>query len=333
MLYTIIQGRQVPYRIAKLKNEELELDPRNPRVQYLVGQIQGTPTQQKLGELIWAKDQVKALAQSIYQNGGVREPIIVQPVGKKKYRVREGNSRTVSNWHLAEQYPGDERFSAIPAHVFERDLTEEDIAVILADLHVAGKIRWDAYEQAKHIHDLSEVYGKTYDWLSDHLRLSKSKISELLAAYKATTEFLRLHRDPANVRKFSLFQELMKKKDLRERYQDGSDFRERLYQWLEKDRISDPRQMRSLSAILESPEAIKALDKEGFEAANKVLINKDPSLGSDLFQAVKGATEALKAAPASDIQDLKGGNAQKLIMLRNLKRSLEDIATLAGIAL
>jgi hypothetical protein len=64
-----------------------------------------------------------------------------------------------------------------------------------------------------------------------------------------------------------------------------------------------------------------------------VLIQNDPSLGSDLFHAVKAATAALTAAPASDIQDLKAGNAQKLIMLRNLKRSLEDISTLAGITL
>lgn len=91
--------------------------------------------------------------------------------------------------------------------------------------------------------------------------------------------------------------------------------------------------MRSLPGVLQSPDATKALDADGFDAAAKVLIVNDPSLGSDLFHAVKIATEALKAAPASDIQDLKVGNAQKLIMLRNLKRSLEDISTLAGITL
>lgn len=332
--YAVIQGRQVAYKFARISNDEIELDPQNPRVQYLIGQT-GNITQEKLDELIWEKDQVKALAQSIFQNGGVREPIIVQPTGKKsnKYRVREGNSRTVCNRHLADQHPGDERFAFIPAHIFEHDLTEEDVAVLLADFHVAGKIRWDAYEQAKHIHDLSEVYGKTYDWLSDHLRLSKSKISEHLAAYKATTDFLKTHPEPENVKKFSLFQELMKKKDLRMRYDDSAEFRKKLYDWLEKDKISDARQMRSLPAILQNSEAVKSLDKSGFEAATKVLINNDPSLGSDLFQAVKSATTALQAAPASDIQDLKNGNEQKLAMLRSLKQALEGVSTLAGVSL
>jgi hypothetical protein len=64
-----------------------------------------------------------------------------------------------------------------------------------------------------------------------------------------------------------------------------------------------------------------------------VLILNDPSLESDLFYAVKNATEKLKDAPASDIQDLKSGNPQKLIMLRNLHRAIEDLSTLAGIKL
>jgi len=330
--YAVIQGKQVPYTVARIPNGQLELDSQNPRVQYLVGQMAGKITESKLDELIWAKDQVKALSHSIFQNGGIREPIIVQPSGKK-YLVREGNSRTVCNRHLAEQYPGDERFASVPAQIFEQNLTAEDVAVVLADFHVAGKISWDAYEQAKHIHDLFHVYGKTYDWLSDHLRMSKSKISEHLAAYKATTDFLQLHPTPANIKKFSLFQELMKKKDLRQRYDESPEFRQKVYGWLEKDRITDPKQMRSLPDILQNPEAAKALNAQGFDAAAKVLIVDDPSLGSDLFHAVKAATEALKAAPASDIQDLKSGNAQKLIMLRNLKRSLEDVSTLAGITL
>ena len=48
---------------------------------------------------------------------------------------------------------------------------------MLADMHVAGKIRWDAYEQAKHVSTLYNVHGKTYDWLATHLRLSKSRRS------------------------------------------------------------------------------------------------------------------------------------------------------------
>lgn len=330
--YLTIQGKRIPYTRASVQVDQCELDPKNPRIQYLIGQKAEGVSQNELDELMWDKDGVKFLANSIFQNGGVYDPIIVQRNGDK-LRVREGNSRTVACKHLLNQHPNDARFMTMPAMVFDVDLTEEDIAILLADMHVAGKIRWDAYEQAKHVHDLYTVYGKTQDWLSNHLRLSKSKIVELLSAYKATHEFLQANPAPGNVRKFSLFHEVMKKKDLRQRFNEDMEFKQQIHKWIADGRITDSKQVRDLPLILENSEATKALEDEGFEEANKVLIRDDPSLASDLFLSVKNATAKLKKAPADDIQDLKGGDPQKVIMLRNLHRAIEDLATLAGVKL
>jgi hypothetical protein len=328
--FSTIQDKRVRYDPVRLRLSDVKLDARNPRVQYLVGQTGGNVTQKQLEDMLWSKDQVKALAQSIKQNGGVREPIIVQRVSDK-YVVREGNCRTVALRRLSREHPADERFKFIPAHVYEDALSEEDLAVILADMHVAKKISWDAYEQAKMIHDLSDIHGKTYDWLSSHLRLSKGKISQSLKAYRFATDYLNGSPDPANVRKFSFFEEVMKKPDLRTRFEESTEFRQRFHQWLDKGKLTDARQVRSLPAILTNVDALKALDQKGFDAADRVLVSKDPALGSDLFHAVKTATIALMEAPLSEVQDLQAGNPQKLIMLRNLKRALEDISTLANI--
>jgi hypothetical protein len=327
-----LNGKDIPYTRGTVAVSEVELDAKNPRIQYLVGQKAGQVAQNELDALIWEKDAVKALGQSIFQNGGVYEHIIVQRNGEK-FRVREGNCRVVASRHLLEQYPNDPRFNSLPAMIFDVDLTEEDLAVLLADMHVAGKIQWDAYEQAKHVHDLFNGYGKTYDWLSNHLRLSKSKIMELLSAYRAMTEFLTSHPAPDNIRKFSLFHELMRKKELRQRFQDDLQFKQRFHKWLLEGRLTDSKQVRALEGILANADAAKALDKSGYAEAAKVLITNDPSLESDLFYAVKNATEKLREAPASDIQDLKAGNPQKVIMLRNLNRAIEDLATLAGVKL
>ena len=160
--FIVVQGKQVPFARTMVGVDQLELDPKNPRIQYLVGQKAGMISEGELDNLLWEKDSVKALAQSIYQNGGVYEPVIVQKNGPK-YRVREGNSRTVASRHLVAQYPNDSRFMTVPAMVFDVNLTEEDLAILLADMHVAGKIRWDAYEQAKHVYDLFHIYGKPYE--------------------------------------------------------------------------------------------------------------------------------------------------------------------------
>jgi hypothetical protein len=328
--YVTLQGRQIPLTRMMVPVEALELDPRNPRIQFLVGQRAGLVSDRELDELLWEKDRVKLLSQSILQNGGVIEPLIVQRNGKN-YRVREGNLRTVASRHLIEQHPHASEFQMVPAIVFDGTLTEEDLAVLLADMHVAGKIRWDAYEQAKHVHDLFHIYGKPYEWLSNHLRMSKGKIRELLTAYKAMSEFLQEYPAPGNVRKYSFFAELMKKRDLRDRFEVDPQFKQKFHKWLADEKLTDARQVRSLESILANKEAEKELDSAGYDAAEEVLKREDPALESDLFWAVKHATEKLKAAPASDIQDLKAGNPQKIILLRNLYRAIEDIETLASV--
>jgi hypothetical protein len=221
----------------------------------------------------------------------------------------------------------------MPAMIFDVDSTEEDLAVLLADMHVSGKIRWDAYEQAKHVSDLFNVYGKTYEWLSNHLRLSKGKIRELLEAYQAATEYLGLHPAPVNVKKFAVFHEVMKKKELRERFREDPRFKQSFHKWVSEERINDSKQVRDLLSILPNSEAVKALEESGFAEAQKVLVREDPSLQSDAFWAIKQATEKIKTLPADDIQDLKAGNPQKIIMMRNLYRAIEDVSTLAGVKL
>ncbi len=326
-----IQDRDVPFERTRLAIDDLTLDPENPRIQYLIGRQPEPITQERLDELLWAKDQVKALGQAIKQNGGVYDPIIVQKVDGR-HLVREGNSRTVATRHIAAQHPEDSRFGTVPAMVFDETLTDDDIAVLLADMHVTGKIRWDAYEQAKHVATLYNVHGKTYEWLATHLRLSKSKITQYLKAYKWTTDYLEAHPDPKNLDKFSLFQELAAKKDLSARYTDDFQFQQQFQRWLAGGKLNDSKQVRQLETILANAQATKVLDDEGYAAAAGVLIREDPSLGSDLYDAVKRATEKLTKAPADEIRDL-AHNKQKLLMLRNLRRSIDDIATLAEVEL
>jgi hypothetical protein len=338
-----LQGRQIPFELGRVPVPKCNLDPKNPRIQYLIGQRANVATKTDLYDILWDKDQVRYLAQSIHQNGGVYEDVIVQRA-EDAFVVREGNCRAVACMHLMEQYPGNPAFETMPAKIFDDQLTEEDLAVLLADMHVASKIRWDAYEQAKSVSDLLHDYGKTFDWMSNHLRLSKGKVSELDHAYKATNEYLAEHPKPENIRKFSFFHEVMKKADLRNRFQAididlGSDlggarfsFKPSFFRWVSQERLTDARQVRSLSAIIGNPEALKALDAKGFEAAMDVLRQADPALSSGLFAAVKISTERLRDAPLSDIQDL-AANPTKLIMLRNLHRVLEDLATLAGVKL
>jgi len=216
--------------------------------------------------------------------------------------------------------------------VFDEELSEDDLAVLLADMHVTGKIRWDAYEQAKHVSTLYNVHGKTYDWLATHLRMSKSKITQQLKAYQWTSEYLSENGDPRNIERFAFFSELARKKDLAARYADDLAFKQQFKRWLTEGKLNDSKQVRQLPTVLENDQAAKVLDEDGWTPAASVLIREDPALGSDLYDAVKRATEKLSKAPLDEIHDL-GQNKQKLLMLRGLHRAIEDLATQAEVTL
>ena len=323
-----IAGRRVGFVADNLPVKSLKLDPNNPRLHYLVSIAGGKATDKELHDMLWERDSVKELAESIYQNGGLLEPVIVRGEGL----VVEGNCRTVALRELKKKYPQDGRFQTARANVYDGKMEDEQLQVLLADMHVAGKSPWDAYEQARCVKILKDQYGKPYDWLTSHLRMRRAKIAQLLKAYDLTEAFLKKDPDPKHVRKFSVFEEVAKRKVLLQRF-DEPEFVARFHRWLEEGKISDHKQVRDLAEILANPEAINALDKKGYAAAYEVLEAANPSRTSSLYATIKETTERLRKAPLDEIQQLQSGNVQRIRMVRELYRAIQDIATQAQLKL
>ena len=331
----LIDGRPVAYEDRRVPVSDLVLDPKNPRIQYEIRlKLRDPISDEQLDGLMWERDQVKRLKAAIKQAGGVSEPLFVRQRPDGRLLVLEGNQRTVAVRHQLRETPDDPRFHTVPAWIFGEDLTSGEIAVLLADLHVAGKDQWRPYEQAKHIFELSDTFGKSYDWLATHLRLSKSQVMQKIAAYRAFTDFLNEvgGEDPSKVTKYSFFEELYKKKLVREPFEGDAEFRRRFKQWINIGRLTDAKDVRDLPVILDSVKATEALESGGIDAARRILIQEDPSLGSDLLAAVKGATQKIKDAPVSEVQSFKE-DPRKIVILRDLNTAIANLATLAGVSL
>lgn len=329
--FILIQGHQVPYEQATIPVSKCRLDPRNPRIQYVLGQKNTLITENELDQLLWKKDSVKALSQSIMQNGGVRDHIIVQLTEEGNYVVREGNCRLVSLRHLLEEYPNDARFNCVPAMIFKEQLSEEHLAILLVEMHVTGKIEWEAYEKAKTVYDLHTKFGKPYEWLAMSMRMSKSKITHLLTSYQQMEDFLKKY-PTESIRKFSRFSEAIKKKVLREKLENDENFKDVFYGWLKEDKLTDNHHIRELPRILENPSALDALNKGGFDAAYSVILQSDPALNSYLFSSIKSAISNLKDASMTEIQELKT-DPKKVSMLQELYSSVQDLAAISNIQL
>lgn len=321
----VLERKQVPVSFLKL-------DPKNQRLSYQLGQLRKEGklgTDAELHEVLWAMDPVKDLYQSVFQNGG----LIQDPITKEDGLVVEGNCRTVVMRELRKKLPKDERFGSLYVQVLPPDFSEEQLVTLLGELHIAGKIEWRAYEQAEYVYKMSKQFGKSYDFLSSHLRWPRSKIAQKIAAYEETSIYLAETADPQGINRFSHFEEFMKKKELRDKRQSDPRFMKSFRQWVLQGKFPDAKDVRVFPDVLVNLGAFKEFEQKGIVAAERVLIESDPSRSSDFYWSIDQTTQKLRNTPLSEVNDLKSGDGAKVTKLRELHRALLDVAKTAGVSL
>jgi hypothetical protein len=311
--------------------DKLKLDANNQRLSNLLRRHKKGPTtsDQELQKLLWDLDSVKALYQSIFQNGGLLD----EPVVRVDGTAVEGNCRTVALRMLKKKYPDDDRFAKVFVKVLPSNVTEEQIALLLGELHIAGKIRWGAYEEAEYVWKMSKLYGKTYDFLATHLRWSRSKLSQKIGAYEGTKDYLERTGDPQGINRFSHFEEFMKKKPLRDRMEQEPDFIKKFGQWVFDGKLPESRDVRDLPAILEDDDVLRKFEKEGIPAARKLLQEANPSIISNLYSAVDEASSQLENISLQEMQALQQGNEAKLEKLQRLANAMKQLEKFASVKL
>ncbi len=318
--------KRVLWRVADLK-----LDPKNQRLGYFLRvHKKGAPaTDKELHEMLWDIDPVKSLYQSIWQNGGLLEDPIIYENGV----VVEGNCRTVCMRELNKKYPKDSRFHQVYVRVLPANVTEEQLMLLLGELHVAGKIEWRAFDQAEYVWKMNKVFGRNYDYLANHLRWSRSKLSQKIFAYEECKNYIERTGDPQGVNRFSHFEEFMKKKELRDRRDAEPGFIQKFGDWVLKGKFPDAKDIRHLPEILANDDAEKKFLKEGIREAQAVLYDKNPSLVSNLYSAVDQASEELENASLVEITALQNGDEARLDKLRRLMQAMRKLEKFSGVKL
>lgn len=319
-----LDQRRVLVRCIDLPLRLVTLDPKNPRIANTVHF--NTPDnieqlQQEISELLWSDPDVQALYQSVRQNKGLIERIIVRSNGM----VAEGNCRTVVYNKLAQAYPGDPIWQRIPVRVLPDDISERQLAVLLGELHVGGKNKWSAFEKAGHIHELSETHGLTQDEIAKLLKTSKTAVNHSTRAFSAMKEeYLPKFGGVGAVHRFTHFLELYKQPDLRAWVASEEGLLSEFVNWVGTGRLPKAADVRELVDVVRSAPALAAFRKSGFEGARSVLELDQPELTSELFKQMVEMTTSLDAARLPDIQRVRKdnvGSAKRIV--RNLRDSLD----------
>lgn len=328
-----LDGKSVRVRNVSLALDDIELDPANPRIANTIEIAtteQGAALQRKLESVLWEDPDVRELYRQVLINKGLIERIIVRRDG----RVVEGNCRTVVYRKLRHNRPNEAHWRSIPARVLPEDIAERDVAILLGEMHVAGKNTWSAFEKAGHIYRLHRDFALTQDEIAHRLRMSKSKVNQLIRTFEVMkNKFLRRYPSPSNIRKFSYFEELYKNPKLREWVGDNPDAENTFVEWVGEGKLPQGSNVRELASIVANPDALKALSEHDFAEAKRVLEDDDPAVTSRLFRRMREMTEELEQARLDDIRRIrgKGGNAAAKKIAVELDEALSRFLELCGI--
>jgi hypothetical protein len=326
-----LDGKSIRVRNVDLPVNQVKLDPRNPRIANTVAvSLNGgsADLQKKLEDLLWADDDVRDLYRQVLINRGLIERIIVREDGT----AVEGNCRTVVYRKLHQNNPRDRAWQFIPSRVLPGDIGERDVAILLGEMHVAGKNSWSPFEKAGHVYRLQKDFALTQDEIAHRLKMSKSKVNQLIRAFEVMkTKFLPKYPQHSSIRKFSYFEEVLKKPELRGWIETANGAEDQFVYWVGTNKLTQGVQVRELPAIIENAEAFKALTDDGFQAAQKVLGEENPELTSKLFRQMLEMAEALRKAQLDDVQRVrKSSHSRARRIVQDLRESLGHFIELCG---
>jgi hypothetical protein len=285
-------------KIADFPAEKLRLDPENVRFRH----IKKVLPDRDMEKLIWDEPDTKMLLKAIIASGGLSSRPIITPDGV----VKEGNRRTVCIRKIREliskgelDHLSEETFKAVECEMLPADISQKEVDIYLARVHVSGVKEWDALNQAEHIWRMHQDRGMTFDEIRDLLGISKGKIVQKLRAFEWTVDFMKARPDKADIKKFSFFEELYKRPALRKWVDNDPTALPKFFNWVaaEKFNITGARDARILPEILENKDALRALDgpRGDMRQALALLQEGRPELSSPTFEAVSAAIKALKS--------------------------------------
>jgi len=310
--------------------DQFKLDPHNPRLSssLRMASAKSAANEAELHARLWKMPQVQALARSIEQNRGLLEDPIVRADGT----VIEGNCRIVALRELARENPKEKCFREVHARVLPGDVTAEQISLLLGDLHIAQKIQWSAFDQAEYVWRMHREQGKSLRSIATHLRWTRVKVTQKLDAYEETRAFAERTGDLQAFERFPLFEELMKKQELRNLREDDPGFMKRFGDWIEKGKIKRTKDVSDLPDILEDDEAREAFLKRSMKAAREVLLRHDPSRASTLYWFLDRTAEKLETIPLTEVEAIRDGDKARVQLIRRLSKAVTRLEKETGLS-
>jgi hypothetical protein len=303
--------------------DRIFLDPNNPRFKHIEKKL----TDKEIEESIWKESDTQELYNQILAAGGLYE----MPVIDHNRIVREGNRRTVCLRVLKRRAAKRElpnippsKFDKIKCRLLSKNSDPAFVALFLASIHVKGKKEWNTFNRALYIYDLHNMHHLSYDTIAKHLGMGKITVIRMVDVYKATEEYGRRHtEDKQWYHKFTYFDELYKKRDLKE-FRENTVNVIKFGDWVKEEKFHDVRDVRDLPKIVTDNEALEVLERAKIDDARRIVESKDPTIKSPQFKRLKETIEIIRSFSRKELINTLN-DASRLALLKTLKTEVESL--------
>jgi len=309
--------------VKEILLDEIKLDPSNVRFLHFQNKL----SEKEIEEILWKESDTLELYKQILSAGKLYE----KPILNSNLTVIEGNRRIVCLRKLNKE-AREGKFLKIPKNQFDKvkcivlpsDILPKDIDILLATIHVKGKKPWNAFNKTKHIFNLYNTHGLSYDDISKTLGMSKKTIIRAVKVYKTTEEYGEKYgQDNEWFRKFTYFDELFKRKDLEEFRKEESNIK-KFENWVYHKKIDDVREVRKLRLVIDDKDAFKDFEEKDFNEAMKTIASKDPTITSTEFKKIQSTIDVLRNFSRGELsKTLK--DTSRIEMLNSLKKEITNL--------
>jgi hypothetical protein len=321
----------IPTVIRFLPVQELRYYKENPRIFSILKEL-GNVTQDEIERKLWEQDHTKDLFRDIKQNGGLLEEIIV-----RGNEVLEGNSRLCAYRRLLKEATASEdkdavaNWSTIRAKILPEDTNEKVVFAILGTLHIRGKAKWLAYEQASYLFRQASTHGMTPAQLAAQIGTNEADVKNMIEAYKLMDK----HKvtDPSRFSYFVEFAKSKKLEDTKEYLPPNIILEEKFSEWVKEGKFPRAEEVRNLPTILRDKSArTKFLSGSvSFEEALETARDHHPEATSSFYSKLKKATEAMNDAEEDRVRQEVAQDAQKKHIVRDLAKTARKFARSVGV--
>lgn len=322
-----IQGEAVDLELVDVDPEAVLLDATNPRLGFSMRQLDDAKrTDAACALLLTTQEEVEELKRSILLSGGIQEPIYLRAGGV----VAEGNRRVVAMRLAREEHPDDARFKRMPAWLIPEATPEHVVQNLLNEVHLGSVRGWAPYEKALQLRALV-AGGLIEEEIAERYRMTSREVRQHIAAADfMDREYFPITEDPTRPEhraKYSYFLEFEKNSKLQQRLETERDLRTRFAGWVRAGRINTGERVRRLPRVLESSEATRLLDVDGFNAAEEYLRREHPE-EQELYALIEKTRVRLTKVTLPELLELQR-SPERMAILSALRSAVEAVSSMA----